>query len=238
VSWPPVSLSRLFQGGYSLERIEEILRGVIWRTPPFLLYYDRFYITSHNFDAPAVCTHRLKSLRTRIAGTADLPALKRFQDRGEEYAARFRKGDRAVVAEWNDEMVGMLWIEFGREHYEERDEYRFPLPDGSAWTFDAYVAPAYRGKGVLPSMEDEVACDLRQRSFHTTYSVVKIWNRTSINAQIRIGYRITRHVIFIRFLFLRIYLEKNLDQTAKNNSWQAAFAFRKLRWYRGSLQNG
>jgi hypothetical protein len=206
--------------------------------PPFLLYYDRFFILSHNFATPAVCTRRLESIRTRVAGTADLPALKRFQDRGEEYAARFRKGDRVVVAEWNDEMVGMEWIEFGREHYEDEDEYHFPLPGGSAWAYDGYIVPTYRGKGVLTSMEDEVVRDLRQRSFHTTYLMVKIWNRASINSQIRNGYRISRHVVFIRFLFLRIHLEKNLDRTAENNPWQAAFAFRKLRWYRGPLQNG
>jgi GNAT superfamily N-acetyltransferase len=237
VSWLPVSLSRLFQGGCSLERSEEILRGVIRRTSPFLLYYDRFFILSYDFATPAVCVRRLKSIRTRVAGTADLPALKRFMERGEEYADRLRKGDWAVVAELHDEMVGMKWIEVGKEHYEEQDEYCFPLPDGSAWTYDSYVAPAYRAKGVWTSITDESVHDLRQRSFHTTYCMVKSWNRLSINCLPRYGYRIRRQVIYIRFLFLRIYLEKNLDQTAKNNPWQAAFAFRKLRWYKCSSKN-
>ena len=218
------------------ELIETIVMKVIWRIPPFLLYYDRFFILSYEFDAPAVCARRLKSIRTRVAGRADIPALKRFLDKRERYANRFRKGDIAVVAELHDEIVGMEWIDASREHYEEENEYRFPLPEGSVWTYDGYVPPAYQVKGVWASITDEVVRYQRQRSFHSVYCMVRGWNRHAINCHLRYGYRTRRQVIFIRLLFLRIYLGKNLDQTAKNNGWQAAFAFRKLRLYKGCLQ--
>lgn len=225
-----LSLSRLFQDRYLLEFIEEIVLKMVWRMPHFLLYYDRFFILSHDFATPAVCTGSVKKIRTRVAGTADIPALLRFLDRGELYAARFKRGDRVVVAELDDKIVGMEWIEIDRDHYEDEHEYRFHLPDGFAWTYDGYVAPAYRGKGFLTSMESEVVRHLRQYSFHATYTIVKALNRPSLNSQLRNGYRKRRQVVFIRFLFLRIYLEKNLDQTVKNDAWQASFACRKLWW--------
>ncbi len=236
MSWPLVSFPQLFQGGYFLELIETIVMKVIWRTPPFFLYYDRFFILSYEFDTPAVCTRRLKSIRTRVAGRADLLALNRFLDKGERYANRFRKGDIVIVAELHDEIVGMEWIEVSREHYEEENEYRFPLPEGSAWTYDGYVPPAYQVKGVWTSITDEVVRYQRQRSFHAVHCMVRGLNRHAINCHLRYGYRTRRQVVFIRFLFLRIYLEKNLEQTAKNDAWQTAFAFRKLRWYKDYLK--
>jgi hypothetical protein len=181
VSWPSVFLSRLFKGGYFLELIENIVMKVIWRTPPFLLYYDRFVIMSYDFDTPVFCARRLKSIRTRVAGITDIQALNRFQERGNEYADRFRKGDIAIVAEWNDEIAGMMWIEISKGHYEEENEYRFHHPEGSAWTYDGYIAPAYRVKGVWASITDASVHYLRQRSFHTVYCMVKGWNRQSIN---------------------------------------------------------
>jgi hypothetical protein len=235
VSRLSVSLSRLLQGGYFLELIENIVMKVIWRIPPFLLYYDRFIIMSYDFATPAFCARRLKSIRTRIAGIADLPALNRFMDKGERYANRFGKGDIAIVAELHDEIVGMVWIEIGNGHYEEEYEYRFPYPERSAWQYDGYISPDYRVMGVWASIADEVVRHLGQRSLPTVYCIVQGLNRLSINSHLRYGYRARRQVVFVRFLFLRIYLEKNLDQTAGNNGWRAAFAFRKLRWYRGSL---
>ena len=234
-SWLSVFLSQLFQSGHFLKLIEKILIKVIWRTPSFVLYYDRFFILSYDFATPSVCSRRLKSIKTRVAGTADLPALERFLEQGEKYAARFGKGDWVVVAEVYDEIVGMKWIEVGKEHYEEENEYRFPLPEGSAWSYDTYVAPAYRAKGVWTIITDEAVHDLRQRSYHTIYSMVKAWNHPMINGNIRYGFRKRRQVVFIRVLFLRIYLEKNIDQTAENDAWRATFVFRKLRWYKGSL---
>jgi len=235
VSWPSVSLSQLFKGGYLLELIEKIVMKVIWRLPAFLLHYDRFFILSYDSDAPAVCARRLKSIRTRVAGSADIPVLNRFLNKGERYANRFRKGDIAIVAELHDQIVGMVWVEVGREHYEEENEYRFSLPEGSAWTYDGYVPPAHQVKGVWASIADEMARYLRQRSFHALYCLVQGWNRHAMNSHLRYGYRAIRQVVFIRFLFLRIYLEKNLGQTADTDAWRTTFAFRKLRWYKGSL---
>jgi hypothetical protein len=208
---------------------------VIWRTPSFLLHYDRFFILSYDFDTSAVCARRLKSIRTRIAGIADVEALNRFLDKGERYANRFRKGDIVIVAELLGEIVGMEWIDASREHYEEEVEYRFPLPEGAAWTYDGYVPSSHQVKGIWVSITDEVVRYQRQRSFHTVYCMVKGLNRHAINSHLRYGYRAKREVVFIRFLFLRIYLEKNLEQTAIKNAWQTRFAFRKLRWYKGSL---
>lgn len=235
MSWQSVSLSHVFQGGYFLELIEKLLMKVVWRTPAFLLHYDRFFILSYEFDTPAACARRLKNILTRVAGSADIPALKQFLDKGERYNNRFRKGDLAIVAELDDKIVGMEWIEVSKEHYEEEDEYRFPLPDGSAWTYDGYVSPAHQVKGVWASITDEVVRHQKQCSFHAVYCLVQGLNRHAINSHMRYGYRARRQVVFVRFLFLRIHLEKNLDQTVKNNAWQATFAFRNLRWYKGSL---
>jgi hypothetical protein len=179
----------------------------------------------------------LKDGRNRVAGIDDLPALNRFLDKGERYANRFKQGDFAIVTELHDEIVGMVWIEIsnGRGHYEEDNEYRFPQPKSSAWTYDGYIAPEYRIRGVWVSNTDELVRHLKEQSFQRVDCMIKGLNHNSLNSHLRYGYRIRRHVIFVRFLFLRIYLEKNLDQTAKNNAWQATCAFRKLRWYKGSL---
>ena len=229
-----VSFSQFFQSRHFIEFIEEIVRKVIRRAPPFLLYYDRFFIKNYDFATPTICNRRFKSIRTRVAGTADLPALKRFLERGEEYTVRFRKGDQVVVAELHDEIVGMQWIEVGEEHYEEEHEYHFPLPNGAAWIYDTYVAPTYRGMGVWACMMDESVHNLRQRSFHATYCMIQTWNLPSINCHRHYGYWMRRHVIYIRFMFFRIYLEKNLDPLAKNDTWQVKFVFRKLRRYKGT----
>lgn len=210
---------------------------VIWRAPAFLLHYDRFFILSYDFDTLSFCARRLKNIRNRVTGIDDLSALNRFLDKGERYANRFKKGDYAVVSELQAEIVGMVWIEIsnGCGHYEEENEYRFPHPESSAWTYDGYISPEYRIKGVWVSNTDEVVRHLKKQSFQRVYCMIKGLNRNSLNSHLRYGYRTRRQVIFIRFLFLRIYLEKNLDPAVKNNDWQATFAFRKLRWYKGSM---
>ena len=219
MNWLSDFLSALFQRGSLMEPVEKIVHKVIWRLQPAWFYYERFVIMNYHFDTPLTCTRRLKSIRTRVGESSDMPALHRFMDRGKEYAHRFKKGDQVIVAELNGQIIGMQWVETGQVHYETKNEYCFPLPIKSFWTYDGHILVDWQVKGVWAGITDELICYLRKYAIDTVYCMVNGLNRHSINSHLRYGYRIRRQVVLIRFFGLRIQFERNLDQMTLNGGW-------------------
>lgn len=203
-----------------MEPVERLLLKVSWRLPPDWFHYDRFVVMSYCIVQSFLSTRRLKSVNTRLAEPSDIPALHRLVDRRNEYTDRFKKGDKAIIAEQNGQVIGMLWVESGKLHDEIKYDYQFSLSHDFVWTYDGYVLPSWQIKGVWVSIIDTLRCYMRQNFFSDTYCMINGLNRHSINSHLRYGYKVRRQIIFLRFYALQIHLERNLDSTAKSHDWK------------------
>lgn len=110
---------------------------------------------------------------------------------------RFRQGGRCLAAVRGDEVLGFLWWVEGP--YEE-DEVRccfVPSPaEASAWDFDVYVAPSYRGSMVFARLWGAVNQDLSTRGFNQICSRISAFKPESLVAHSRLGARVVGKALF------------------------------------------
>jgi len=74
----------------------------------------------------------------------DIESLTRCMNKRERFLARFRKGDRCLIAIEDTEIVGFLWFSVREVYEEELMHYRFSVPGNVVYSYDEYIRPIDR----------------------------------------------------------------------------------------------
>ena len=79
------------------------------------------------------------------------------------------------------------------------------IPVDSAFIYDTFVHPDYRGRGLATILIGELCGFLRRRPTRFAWCHIPTWNRASRTVYRRNGFKMVRHVRFVHFLKWRFY---------------------------------
>jgi hypothetical protein len=126
------------------------------------------------------------------------PLLHELERPADVIASRLEQGGICLAALKGNEVAGYIWLNLGA--YDE-DEVRcrfIPEPaDRSAWDYDVYVAPAYRGGLVFARLWDAANELLRARGFLWTMSRVSYFNSASRASHSKLGGKVVGSAFFL-----------------------------------------
>ena len=144
-------------------------------------------------------------VNVRLAGDSDISGLDRFEKfRGGKACERLKAGDLCFIAEKNGKIVSYAWVCF-REGYVAELERKIRVNSNSAYGYDEYTDPDYRGKGILPTVLLSVSDYLFRNGIKEIYELVAFNNFPSLRSHRKIGAQGIGEVTLSRSFKLRRY---------------------------------
>ncbi|GAB4403091.1 MAG: hypothetical protein OHK003_30780 [Anaerolineales bacterium] len=107
----------------------------------------------------------------------------------EQFHVRLQRGDLCFTACSEGGFAGFVWLEFP-----PGTEAGYPLQPHEAYTYDGWTFAAFRGKRVLPVIQQSIMAYVRahHRDIRTLVTHVAVWNKPSLSGDQRAGYIIRR----------------------------------------------
>jgi RimJ/RimL family protein N-acetyltransferase len=118
-----------------------------------------------------------------------------------ELEVGLRAGHHYPGARAGEELIGCIKVGQG-EVYVADFEQVIRFPEGTAFVYDTYVSPAWRGKRVAPFLITGVLRFLQDRGFRRVICHIPGWNRASIRAFQSCGFSRLRSIRFVKLLGL------------------------------------
>jgi GNAT superfamily N-acetyltransferase len=144
----------------------------------------------------------------RLASNYDISKFDRFRKfRGGKAVERLRAGDLCFIAEKNGKIPNYTWICF-HEAYVPELEAKIRIDPNSAYRYDAYTDPEYRGRGILPIVLTRASDYLFQNGIERIYDLVSFDNYPSLRSHQKIGSRKMGEVTFFKLFRSKRYRYK------------------------------
>lgn len=107
----------------------------------------------------------------------------------EQFRARLARGDLCFAAYSNGGFAGFVWLEFP-----PGGEAGYPLQLQEAYTYDGWTFEKFRGKRILPVIQQVVMGHVRghYKEINRLVTHVAVWNKPSLSGDQRAGYIIRR----------------------------------------------
>lgn len=170
----------------------------------------KYYITKQSItSSPLLLSGRGKDIEVREISSSD-PICSQLDRPFDVIQARFNQGGHCYAAFRKGEIVGYLWLNFGK--YQE-DEVRCTyvlLPfNKSAWDYDVYVFPKHRFSFAFPRLWECANEAMTERGIQNTYSRINYYNIASLNSHKKLGSHIIGSIYFLRFFQMQMSLSVN-----------------------------
>ena len=184
--------------------LREFLVRVSYHLPEWLYYFKPFVLLKYEVCALSV------SPQSEITVTkvleSDLNALSDMSGKDSNvFKKRLKNGDIGFVAkDHNGRCAGYKWLEIANEHYEEECFYSIALPIGSAWTYDHYVHPGFRKKGIWKILTDFECSHAESQGIKSIYCYVGQLNLPSLKAQKSFGFYVICKYVYLNICGLRL----------------------------------
>jgi len=162
-----------------------------------------------NLKSLAACAC-LKSVTTskvdvRLADNTDIPRFARFQKfRGGKAGERFKAGHLCFIAEKNGKIMNYTWVAL-HDAYIDEIERKIKLSPCSAYGYDEYTDPEYRGMGILPVVLMSTSNYLFQSGTKEIYELVSSNNFPSLRSHQKVGSRKMGEITLSRLFNQRRY---------------------------------
>jgi GNAT superfamily N-acetyltransferase len=141
----------------------------------------------------------------RLAQRDDIPKLRKFKElAGTNAEERLKAGHLCFVAEKNGDIVSYTWVCFNEAFIEELDR-RILIRFDSAYRYNDYTVPKFRGMGILPTVLMTASDYLFQHGIREIYDLVASNNLPSLRVYRKIGSRKMGEVTFIKLFDSRVY---------------------------------
>jgi L-amino acid N-acyltransferase YncA len=138
-------------------------------------------------------------------------------NKGEKFRKRFMQGEHCLMASINGEVAGYLWFCANEQYMEESCRYRFSIPLNAVYSYDIYVNPIYRRKGIFKQLYKGLSEWMREYDKDSIMTIIDYSNELSLKIHSRIGFRPIKSVLGIRILGLRCFVQRRA--TAYSRTW-------------------
>jgi GNAT superfamily N-acetyltransferase len=136
----------------------------------------------------------------RAARLDDLESLVALRPLRRIFVKRFADGDRAVVAEVDGRIVGYEWFSEGGVHEETAWGYRFVIPPGFVYAYDAFIDPRYRNSGIWLRFKAHLGQGMPASRKTGVLTFVEYGNWLSLRTHLRFGFKPDTQVLVIKIL--------------------------------------
>jgi ribosomal protein S18 acetylase RimI-like enzyme len=109
--------------------------------------------------------------------------------REKHYFPYVRRNDGQIVGGSKIGYGKVYIVDFGRI---------IDFPEGTAFWYNTYVSPANRGLGIASHLITSCLFFLKEKGFRRVMCHIPKWNKSSIKAFTRCGFKVTRYVRFLR----------------------------------------
>ncbi|MGD0977598.1 MAG: GNAT family N-acetyltransferase [Candidatus Bathyarchaeia archaeon] len=141
----------------------------------------------------------------RLADNTDTPKFDRFQKfRGGKAGERLKAGHLCFIAEKNGKIINYTWVAF-HEAYIDEIERKIIVSPCSAYGYDEYTDPEYRGMGVFPMVLGSTSDYLFQNGIKEIYELVSSNNFPSLRSHQKMGSRKMGEITLVRLFNSRRY---------------------------------
>jgi len=125
-----------------------------------------------------------------------------YNEKGRRYSKnQFDKGDRCILALNNDRIIGYVWI---MKNLMELSIYNhIPISTKRSYIYKGFVLEEFRGKRVLNAIDKYVIDLLKEEGKKFIVTTVSIYNKSSLRARERLGFKRVGEIIQIRFLGIK-----------------------------------
>ena len=127
--------------------------------------------------------------------------FKKFRVKAKE---RFEMGHICIVADKQGDFVHLTWVAFN-EAYVSELKRRMRISSNSAYAYDIYTVPEYRGLGIAPKAMEKAFSYLYKGGIRKVYICILHNNFASLRAAHKEGFRKIGAIIFTRIFKLRLY---------------------------------
>lgn len=169
-----------------------------------------FFSTTHRFVVLPVETVgesqarvSVTILRHDLNHPCSSETLYSIKGKTKDWMHRWQRGDLCYVAYQDTEPVAYSWICHGEWRLKDEDEGR-PLPQGSAFLYDAITRERWRCQGVYQTLILRSVNDLISRGYENLYLSVNDHNLPAQRAPEKLGFRPTEHYIRL-YRFFKVF---------------------------------
>jgi GNAT superfamily N-acetyltransferase len=163
------------------------------------LGYRRFLLLERRLDAPIAAVAPRLSLvfgRLQPADLEEYLAVHAETPRA-AVAERFARGDECFVARHDGGLVGISWVSRDA-HFFRSLGCRWTVAEGERYFYDAFTAPAHRGRGVGPALGVHVLEELRRAGTRRVVLAIAPENAPSRRARAKNGFRPFGRIHYLR----------------------------------------
>jgi ribosomal protein S18 acetylase RimI-like enzyme len=128
-----------------------------------------------------------------------------FSDDDErELAVAAAQGHFLPSVRHDGEIIGFIKVGRGEVYVYDFDA-RLRFPDRTAFIYDTYTSPDYRGQNVAPFLVNEVVRSLGERGFERLMCHIPTWNTASIRLYTKCGFHEVKRIRFLSVLGWKLF---------------------------------
>lgn len=173
-----------------------------------IVVYEKISVFETHESQPALKIVDKAKVDVRLLQGKSVSRLNKFEKfRGGKAEKRFKAGHLCFVAEKNGDIVNYVWVSFDATFVDEIGR-KIRVGPQSAYRYDGYTVPEYRGLGILPVALTRVADYLFQNGIEEIYDVVASDNLPSLRSHEKIGSRKMGEITLIKLFGSSRYLCK------------------------------
>jgi GNAT superfamily N-acetyltransferase len=195
-------------------RVHQLIRLVFGR----LFVYEKMFVFKTETKKVHFPNEKSAGLIARPAESDDIRRLQKLAKfHNGEVQQRLKAGDLCFVALSDGNLANYAWFCFSEEYINEL-ERNIRVSAGSAYRYDVFTLPAYRGKGVFPSAFEESSKYLSQNGIKELYGLVDSSNSPMLRVYEKAGIasRKIGNVTYIRLLNRRRYVFRGTTRADDN----------------------
>lgn len=184
---------------------DETMRSFFFRVIRFIkkniFGVFRANIFQYDIENPGKKIESDLDLSFRLATKEDIAAMDEehydYDEKAREYSIdRLEKGDRCILAVYNNKIVGYLWSM--RDTMELTQFKHIPLAKNRASSYKGFVLTDFRGKRIHPAMYNYLISILKKDGKRYIVSMVDLDNKSSIKTKQRGNYKVIGEIVHVR----------------------------------------
>jgi len=126
------------------------------------------------------------------------------------FLKRLEMGSYCIVGVNNSSIIGYMWFTDKNSYTEERTGFKILIPKDSIYSYDAFILPKYRLKGLWVSFQMYMLYRMGELSRSRIITFVDYGNNISLRSHLRFGYLPFKKIFILRVFGKSIFFEKKI----------------------------
>jgi len=162
------------------------------------------YYSLHVKDIPKNLPSEF-NVKIREGSEADIEELVLCIDKRQRFLTRFRQGEHCLLAFDDEQVAGFIWYSIKDVYEEEQARYQLTVPRNTVYSFDEYVSPEHRRKGILSQLFAVLYEWMGRTGRDTILILIAHDNEVSWEAHLKKGFVPLNRISYLRIFGWRMY---------------------------------